>query len=287
MLCILKGNTAATWSIAKDLLNPLTLKLELSLIDINMLKHRDILRVHSIMCRSPNLNPQYIARISVGASLLLSWMNNILIIYIGNKIFKEDHSRTQISNINIYIYIYIEGEEEKGEESLKVTQRVLDHKYQTSETPPRMATIEQRVPSFHPVDPKSKKGYYVKSKNVLFDTEFMSPALSVTSQYRTVGKNIFYIYIYIYIEAGSTSQISPSNIKDSRENLVGFSKLGDEERKILHEKTLEDILMLAEENKNNTEILKYLDSIMLENQSTDSLIEIAKRLRNIERLSHT
>ncbi len=56
MICLLKGHIAPTWATAKEVLNPLTFKLELSLLDITGLKHGNVLKINTILKTTKGLN---------------------------------------------------------------------------------------------------------------------------------------------------------------------------------------------------------------------------------------
>jgi hypothetical protein len=56
----MKGYVAPTWILAKEIMNPLTFKLELSLLDITSLKHCNMNRINTILSSHKNLNPSVI-----------------------------------------------------------------------------------------------------------------------------------------------------------------------------------------------------------------------------------
>ncbi len=79
MVCILKGCIAPSWTLAREMLNSMTFKLELVLLDATRVKPSLIKKVVKILNKYHQyLTPNNIAKINEGASILLAWVINLV-----------------------------------------------------------------------------------------------------------------------------------------------------------------------------------------------------------------
>lgn len=79
MVCILRGCVAPNWTTARDLMNSMTFKLELLLMEPQNLKQNLVKRVLVILRKhNKNLTPINLFQIDQGASILLTWVINLV-----------------------------------------------------------------------------------------------------------------------------------------------------------------------------------------------------------------
>lgn len=79
MVCILRGCVAPNWTMARELMNSMTFKLELMLMDPTQIKPMLVRRVLRILNNNhKNLSPVNLVQIDQGASILLTWLINFI-----------------------------------------------------------------------------------------------------------------------------------------------------------------------------------------------------------------
>ena len=79
MVCILRGCIAPNWTMARELMNSMTFKLELMLMDPTQIKSMLVRRVLKILNSNPKqLTPVNLLQIDQGASILLTWVINFI-----------------------------------------------------------------------------------------------------------------------------------------------------------------------------------------------------------------
>ena len=79
MVCILRGCVAPNWTMARELMNSMTFKLELMLMDPTQIKPLLVRRVLRILNNNhKNLSPVNLVQIDQGASILLTWVINFI-----------------------------------------------------------------------------------------------------------------------------------------------------------------------------------------------------------------
>lgn len=79
MVCILRGCVAPNWTMARELMNSMTFKLELMLMDPTKIKALLVKRVLRILnANHKNLTPMVLLDIDKGASILLTWVINFV-----------------------------------------------------------------------------------------------------------------------------------------------------------------------------------------------------------------
>lgn len=79
MVCILRGCVAPNWTMARELMNSMTFKLELMLMDPTQIKPALIKRVLKILnSNHKQLTPVHLLTIDQGASILLTWVINFI-----------------------------------------------------------------------------------------------------------------------------------------------------------------------------------------------------------------
>lgn len=79
MVCILRGCIAPNWTMARELMNSMTFKLELMLMDPTQIKPQLVRRVLRILNNNhKNLSPVNLVQIDQGASILLTWVINFI-----------------------------------------------------------------------------------------------------------------------------------------------------------------------------------------------------------------
>ena len=94
LLCIVKGK-APTWQNARELLNPLTFKIEFSIADVTRLRSDNIVRAQEwLSLYREVLNIPYVEKAQPAAAKLLEWAINVLLLY------KYKFSKTMTKYIN-------------------------------------------------------------------------------------------------------------------------------------------------------------------------------------------
>lgn len=79
MVCILKGCIAPSWTLAREMMASMTFKLELILMDPTRIKPSLIRKVIKILNKYHNqLTPNNIAKVNEGASIMLTWVINLI-----------------------------------------------------------------------------------------------------------------------------------------------------------------------------------------------------------------
>ena len=79
MVCILRGCVAPNWTMARELMNSMTFKLELILMDPRQIKSNLVRRVLRILNNNhKQLTPVNLLAIDQGASILLTWVINFV-----------------------------------------------------------------------------------------------------------------------------------------------------------------------------------------------------------------
>jgi hypothetical protein len=79
MVCILRGCIAPNWTMARELMNSMTFKLELMLMDPTKIKYGLVKRVLKILSKNhKNLTPMNLLQVDMGASILLTWIINFV-----------------------------------------------------------------------------------------------------------------------------------------------------------------------------------------------------------------
>lgn len=79
MVCILRGSIAPNWTMAREMMNSMTFKLELVLLDASKIKPSLMKRVIKILNNfHRHLTPDHLAKINEGASILLTWIINFV-----------------------------------------------------------------------------------------------------------------------------------------------------------------------------------------------------------------
>ena len=79
MVCILRGCIAPNWTMAKEMMSSMTFKLELVLLDATKIKQSLIKRVIKILNHfAKHLTPDNLMKINEGASILLTWIINLV-----------------------------------------------------------------------------------------------------------------------------------------------------------------------------------------------------------------
>lgn len=79
MVCILRGSIAPNWTMAREMMSSMTFKLELVLLDASKIKQSLIKRVIKILNNfHRHLTPDHLAKINEGASILLTWIINLV-----------------------------------------------------------------------------------------------------------------------------------------------------------------------------------------------------------------
>lgn len=96
MVCILKGCVAPNWTMARELMNSMTFKLELMLMDPSQIKQNLVRRVLRILNNNQKqLTPVNLLSIDQGASILLTWVINFLKWNTGYNKFGEGGDRAK------------------------------------------------------------------------------------------------------------------------------------------------------------------------------------------------
>jgi hypoxanthine-guanine phosphoribosyltransferase len=79
MVCILRGCIAPNWTMARELMNSMTFKLELMLMDPAQIKQTLVKKVLKILnSNQKQLTPIHLLTIDQGASILLTWVINFI-----------------------------------------------------------------------------------------------------------------------------------------------------------------------------------------------------------------
>lgn len=79
MVCILRGCIAPNWTVARELMQSMTFKMELMLMDVCNIKNSLIKKVIRVLNNyQKQLTPDSLAQISEGASILLIWIINLV-----------------------------------------------------------------------------------------------------------------------------------------------------------------------------------------------------------------
>lgn len=93
MVCILRGSIAPNWTMAREMMSSMTFKLELVLLDASKIKQSLIKRVIKILNNfQKHLTPDHLAKINEGASILLTWIINLIKWNAGAVIYKFKHN---------------------------------------------------------------------------------------------------------------------------------------------------------------------------------------------------
>jgi len=79
MVCILRGSIAPNWTMAREMMNSMTFKLELVLLDASKIKPSLMKRVIKVLNNfHRHLTPDHLSKINEGASILLTWIINFV-----------------------------------------------------------------------------------------------------------------------------------------------------------------------------------------------------------------
>mmetsp|Transcript_11086 Transcript_11086/g.16868 ORF Transcript_11086/g.16868 Transcript_11086/m.16868 type:complete len:130 (-) Transcript_11086:995-1384(-) len=79
MVCTLRGCVAPNWTMARELMNSMTFKLELMLMDPTQIKPPLIRKVLRILNKyQKQLTPVNLLQVDQGASILLTWIINFV-----------------------------------------------------------------------------------------------------------------------------------------------------------------------------------------------------------------
>ena len=79
MVCILRGCVAPNWTMARELMNSMTFKLELMLMDPTKIKPSLVKKCLQILnSNQKSLTPVFLLEVDKGASILLTWVINLL-----------------------------------------------------------------------------------------------------------------------------------------------------------------------------------------------------------------
>jgi len=96
MVCILRGSIAPNWTMAREMMNSMTFKLELVLLDASKIKPSLMKRVIKILNNfHRHLTPDHLAKINEGASILLTWIINFVKWNAGFNRYKFQHGADQ------------------------------------------------------------------------------------------------------------------------------------------------------------------------------------------------
>jgi len=84
MVCVLRGCIAPNWTMARELMNSMTFKLELVLLDAAKIKQSSVRKVLKVLNNyHKQLTPDHLQTVNEGASILLTWIINLVKVNAG------------------------------------------------------------------------------------------------------------------------------------------------------------------------------------------------------------
>jgi len=273
MICMLKGIIAPNWQVAKDLMNVMTFKMELMLFDISSIKMSDVNKVYKILTSTKNLHPDYLATISEGGALLLTWVINILKWYAGHKVYQASGSPSTLAGSKMDEF---EAYDEYIKEQFNETQNALainsksDKKDSTKREESKGSPVKKNSKS-------KQEGYFLKSKQlvlsdrkVLIPSKERTPPVNVIDLHHTIPPNIL---------REQTDEVEIPDIDNrnyAKSTLSNFLNGGYKESPFLLKDIAGEIPELPE---NEEDILRFIENAVLDEQPTEMLIRLAEKLK--------
>ena len=93
MVCILRGCIAPNWTVAREMMASMNFKMELMLMDVCQVKQSLIKRVVKILNgNQKQLTPDNMSQLSEGATILLTWIINLVKWNAGHTKYKFDEN---------------------------------------------------------------------------------------------------------------------------------------------------------------------------------------------------
>eukprot|EP00347_Sterkiella_histriomuscorum_P001245 403372773 len=317
MVCVLRGCIAPNWTVAREMMQSMTFKMELMLMDVCQIKQSLIKRVIKILNSNQKaLTPDNLSQISEGGCILLTWIINLVKWNAGHTKYKFDEDALGGHKIMNHALIARSQDYDALDEGLQQTEEdqrantyglMIGNPKNLNGQNSHGGNIQTNSNKLNKnnrplggnmntnINGQQKKpGVYIQSKQMVFQGDKkLQPARGDSS----MSQKNHHQSAYNDQAAGAHSLQNQlvKQYQQQQQNLTIHSYNNNPQNQaqpLTEKQQIQNMIDLLEADKKNNweelrqripeneeDILRFLDTAVLEDQPTEVLVQLAQKLK--------